>query len=264
MTDLGDAVDRDVADRGVHGDVALRDVPLHGCRAGDRADHDLGHEVGQRAQDRAHEIGAVRAADTDGARDLAVGEFLKQYPGAAFDHHRGGVLARALIERLPGRAGRRGNLRAGHVGSRTRRATSWTGRRSTASRPRAPAHRQRSGLPCSWCSASPIRRLSVSERSRLPHAEFAGRWTQQFDGLCHRRILIAINAPDSLEGSHFLRRTGARFDQVDVAIGSPSTSKRAASDDGSRRSVSGALRIGSRKPNKKVTGFLHRPRYDKR
>ncbi len=58
---LGDPVERNVADRGIHGDIALRDVPLHGRRASHRTDHHLGHEVGHCPQDRADEISSVRS-----------------------------------------------------------------------------------------------------------------------------------------------------------------------------------------------------------
>ena len=48
---------------------------------------------------------------------LAVGEFLEQHLGAAFDHHRRGILARAFVQRLPGGAGGRGDVGARHVGA---------------------------------------------------------------------------------------------------------------------------------------------------
>ena len=66
---FGDAVERDVPDRRVHGDVALGNVPANRFRGRDRAHHDLGHEVGQRPNDRAREVGAVRTTDADRAGD---------------------------------------------------------------------------------------------------------------------------------------------------------------------------------------------------
>ena len=161
----GDPIERDVPNRGIHTDVALGNAPLHRRGAGDCADHDLRHQIRQGAENRAHQIRAVGAAQADGPRDLAARHLREQNPRSTFNHHGGRFLPGPPVEVRPGGAGRLGDLRAGEIGAR--HVMRLHGKvHDPRNGPRAGEHAgPQTGPPCSWCSWSRAQRRSDWMRS---------------------------------------------------------------------------------------------------